>query len=405
LTEEEKMETLNQGLFRSGTLREAVESSPPPTFTMKVWSLLEEPESSPQAKWLSVFIMATIIFSIIVFTIQTMPELRHIDGGTWLGFEIFSTTVFTIEYVARLLVCHEGGVDARAWLVDPSNVFDFLAIFPFYVEIVFQNTYLPGLRLVKLFRLFRIFKLGRYSSGMRLMFETIRRSGEALGLLMYMLSVLVLLFGTVMFFLERMSCPYRDNYAEGMLSFYDSACLYDGGHLGSGFALNEVLCCDENSLPSDFAAISDACWLAIVTMTTVGYGDKYPKSRLGQLVGVTCMLSGVLIIALPTAIVGQKFQEVYRALEKKANAKPELDDDDDDDPLTPARIAAPEVLERIQSISSTADAHKRKLAKLQETERELQESLRADIRILVATLEEFPIRTLPPSGDAPPDMR
>ena len=69
--------------------------------------------------------------------------------------------------------------------------------------------------------------------------------------------------------LRRQSEPFR-------------SCLYEGGHLGSGLALDGLLCCDENPLANDFAAISDACWLAIVTMTTVGYGDKYPRSRLGQ---------------------------------------------------------------------------------------------------------------------------
>merc|ERR1712193_521868 len=62
----------------------------------------------------------------------------------------------------------------------------------------------------------------------------------------------------------------------------------------------------------DFGNIAHACWLAIVTMTTVGYGDLYPKTFQGRLVGVVCMFSGILLIALPTAIVGQNFQEVYR---------------------------------------------------------------------------------------------
>merc|ERR1719379_2148894 len=82
----------------------------------------------------------------------------------------------------------------------------------------------------------------------------------------------------------------------------------------SGTALNDVLCCDRNSRALDFGNIAHACWLAIVTMTTVGYGDKYPKSFQGRVIGVICILSGILLIALPTAIVGQNFQEVYRNL-------------------------------------------------------------------------------------------
>ena len=79
----------------------------------------------------------------------------------------------------------------------------------------------------------------------------------------------------------------------------------------SGTTLDGVLCCDQNSRALDFGNILHACWVAIVTMVTVGYGEKYPKTLQGCIVGVVCMFSGILLIALPTAIVGQNFQEVY----------------------------------------------------------------------------------------------
>merc|ERR1711881_696010 len=82
------------------------------------------------------------------------------------------------------------------------------------------------------------------------------------------------------------------------------------------------LCCDEFDSPNDFRSIIDAFWWSFVTMTTVGFGDVYPRTWLGKVVGTFSMLSGILIIALPVAIVGRKFQEIYESYagEEKSTA-------------------------------------------------------------------------------------
>merc|ERR1711881_312433 len=84
------------------------------------------------------------------------------------------------------------------------------------------------------------------------------------------------------------------------------------------------LCCDEFDSPRDFRSIIDTFWWSFVTMTTVGFGDVYPRTWLGKVVGIFSMLSGILIIALPVAIVGRKFQEVYESYagEDKSTAGP-----------------------------------------------------------------------------------
>jgi hypothetical protein len=99
-----------------------------------------------------------------------------------------------------------------------------------------------------------------------------------------------------------------------------------GGVDGGGKTYDGTLCCDEYHNPRDFSSIAAACWWAIVTMTTVGYGDKYPKTLQGKLIGVACMLTGILLIALPTAIVGHKFQEVYHNMREEKEASQRLQD-------------------------------------------------------------------------------
>jgi hypothetical protein len=406
---------------------------------------MEDSESSKGAKCMSILIMSTIIISIVAFNLQTLPQLRDVvPGEAWYLLEVVCTIVFTIEYVVRLSVCTEGGITYRKWVAEPGNLCDFLAIVPFYVELFQQRFYVgatqafKSLRLVRLFRLFRIFKLGRYSSGMQLMFQTIRNSGQALTLLVFLLSVLVFVFGTALFFFERFSCPYRDQMPESELALYDDVCLYDQGYLSSGKALDSLLCCDKNSRALDFANIAHACWLAIVTMTTVGYGDKYPKTVQGSFIGVSCMFSGILLIALPTAIVGQNFQEVYqqvliqqKRLKRKSSKQFALDAMSAISPLarkssknsvvafdspisknprppdarnprsqSPPRNRIHEFgsrnpqavyWKRLEIISERSKARSEQLKGLQLQEQTIQERLKSEIRNLVQILEAHPL--------------
>merc|ERR1719440_1568956 len=178
------------------------------------------------------------------------------------------------------------------------------------------------------------------------------------------------------------------------------------GYMQSGKALNDVLCCDSKDRALDFANIAHACWLAIVTMTTVGYGEKYPKTLQGRIVGVMCMFLGILLIALPTAIVGQNFQEVYRnlldqqarqlkkksskvslsigtisAMKTKASAARRASRELDSSPteMEPHAVS----WKRIEIISERSNARKEKLQALQAREQRIQEQLKTEIRSLV----------------------
>jgi hypothetical protein len=420
-----------------------LEPEPPLPFRLRVWMFMEDSESSFGAKIMSLGIMTTIIVSIVAFNLQTMPELREvISGNAWYVLECFCTIVFTCEYVVRLSVCTEGGVSMKKWIVEPSNMCDFLAIVPFYVELlryipdprpvdesgekrfsmgmggVSSGQVMKTFRLVRLFRLFRILKLGRYSSGMQLMFQTIKNSGAALMLLVFLLSVLVVVFGTQLFYLERFSCPLRDKMGAKELFYYDDVCMDENGFMQSGYSLDGVLCCDKNSRALDFGNIAHACWLAIVTMTTVGYGDLYPKTFQGRLVGVVCMFSGILLIALPTAIVGQNFQEVYRhLLEQQAKtmkrrvskqfsgaiaATKKMEGDalvrrsskellrrNSSGPANPQYVS----WKRIQILSARSNSRNIKLKALQAREQRMQEQLKTEIRSLVQLLESHPLRS------------
>jgi len=205
----------------------------------------------------------------------------------------------------------------------PMNVFDLLAILPVYLELLMtQMSSVSALRVfraVRLIRLTRIFKMGRYSTGMRVMVEALRNSSQALSVLIFFLCIGVVLFSSCMYYAEQSFCPTTSEMPKSDLENYRAECSSPVNHDGMS---SYGLCCDEYDSPKDFSSIIDTFWWSFVTMTTVGFGDEYPRTWLGKVVGTFSMLSGILIIALPVAIVGRKFQEIYEqyAGEEKTNA-------------------------------------------------------------------------------------
>lgn len=300
--------------------------TPIQVFRLALFDLMEDPDSSRAAKVISMVVLASILVSIICMQLQTMPELHSVPNNIWVAIEITTTVIFTAEYLLRLSVCNVYADDnhkcteIQRWIRHPLNLCDLMAILPLYVEAVMfigtsgtpgQGTAFRALRAIRLVRLFRVFKLGRYSSGLMIMFEAVSLSSQALLLLLFVLGMEVVLFGSVLFFIEKFFCPNMESFTPQQLTLYDATCANGGVH-GHGYTWDGHLCCDSDGHPSDFKSIMDSCWWAVVTMTTVGYGDKYPKTAIGRIIGILCMLTGILLIALPTAIVGQKFQEVYR---------------------------------------------------------------------------------------------
>eukprot|EP00450_Noctiluca_scintillans_P022408 CAMPEP_0194531232 /NCGR_PEP_ID=MMETSP0253-20130528/68487_1 /TAXON_ID=2966 /ORGANISM="Noctiluca scintillans" /LENGTH=390 /DNA_ID=CAMNT_0039376563 /DNA_START=234 /DNA_END=1406 /DNA_ORIENTATION=+ len=264
-----------------------------------------------------------------------MPELAHVSKDTWLGLEVTCTVIFTIEYTARLLVCDVTGKSVGSFVKNPMNVCDLLALLPFYLYTVMDSLSwakaLGVIRTVRLIRLFRIFKLGRYSSGLQLIGEALKNSSQALWVLSFFLLIGIVLFSSAIFYVEKLGCPDRSELwgrtaSNGScgeaatcteLAHYTQLCRTSV----TGVVEQYGLCCDEHDSPLDFPSIIAAFWWAVVTMTTVGFGEVYPKTDLGRCIGTVTMLSGILLIALPVAIIGRNFQEAYDAhLEKQTGS-------------------------------------------------------------------------------------
>eukprot|EP00439_Symbiodinium_sp_Y106_P035225 s5316_g4.t1 len=246
-------------------------------FRVELYFLLEEPSSSASARVLSIVIFACIVLSIALFMLETMPELQAVPEEFWVASECFFTVVFLLEYLARLLAPLMKLPSDRK---TPMNVVDVVAVLPFFVIVVLQSGQAIGfIRAVRLVRLFRIFKLGRYSTGLKMMMVALGNSGQALSVLVFFLGIGCVLFSSVVYHVEKLSCPDRARFNQTELATYLQEC-----HVRR---LSELgLCCNEFDAPVDFPSILSTFWWSIVTMTTVGYGDTVPRTNAGKVAGL-----------------------------------------------------------------------------------------------------------------------
>lgn len=279
-----------------------------------IWRLFEYPDSSKAARVLALLSVSVIVASIVVLCIETLPQFivlpeddihindtakmqeirEHNDLASRVKnvfgqLEIAFISWFTFEYLVRLMSSPQKWLFVRSFL----NVIDLLAILPFYVELGLknsseQNFSLAFLRILRLVRVFRIFKLSRHSSGLQILGLTLRKSLRELGLLIFFLAIGVVIFSSMVYYAENG---------------------------------------DEETL---FTSIPDAFWWALVTMTTVGYGDMYPKTLWGKLVGSGCALCGVLAIALPVPVIVSNFDAIYKKYRSRKLKQQGLQDAEDD---------------------------------------------------------------------------
>ncbi|XP_065070556.1 potassium voltage-gated channel subfamily A member 1-like [Rhopilema esculentum] len=258
-----------------GFIQDTQLEMPKNRYQRAVWELFECPDSSLAARLLAVWSVIVIVVSITIFCIETLPGIKKQQGGDkgeqqpWVTFEIVCISWFTIEYVGRLLASPSKLRFARSFL----NIIDLAAILPYFITLPMDSAKaapLSVLRVIRLVRVFRIFKLSRHSTGLRILGYTLRESSRELGMLMFFLVLGIILFSSGIYYAE--------------------------------FADNE----------ENFPSIPDTFWYSLVTMTTVGYGDKVPKTPTGKLIGSLCAIVGVLTIALPVPVIVSNFEFFYK---------------------------------------------------------------------------------------------
>ncbi|KAI9253574.1 hypothetical protein BY458DRAFT_542019 [Sporodiniella umbellata] len=261
----------------------------------KLYLLLEEPSSSHSAFWTNVFVSLLIVFSAVTTTIETIPAFRSAKSNrVWFQLESAMVALFTLEYLLRMFAHSDSFRLLKSFFLSPLSIIDFISIIPFYIEVIAKHdtTYEFRFTILRLFRLLRLFKSYKYSNTIVMTIEVMmmafRRSGDALSALFFFTVTCVVLFSTLLYFAER------GIWDETLETFVDS-----------------------EGVPSSFDSIPAAFWFVLVTITTTGYGDMVPTTFVGKLITFPAMIFGVLLIALPSIIVGRNFTIVWESMRQQ----------------------------------------------------------------------------------------
>jgi len=261
----------------------------PLTLRQQVYLYLEEPLSSTTAMVVTGFIFTCIALSVAAFVVESLPSMEQYHQ-MWFMLETFFVGVFTIEYIVRLWATVPEHKTLCQFIIDPFNVIDVLAIAPYYISLMLQfstgEPHAGSLRFLRSLRLLRLLKLARYSQQAKIIAIALSRSGASLVMLACLLGCALTLFSTLIFLVERGTWDK------------DQGCYIR----------------KEDGLCSPYQSIPESSWWVITSMTTVGYGDTFPKTNVGRVVAAFCMVGGILSVALPTTVLGVQFSDAYDAV-------------------------------------------------------------------------------------------
>ena len=219
---------------------------------------------TPAGKGFDVILIISILASVLAVMLDSIATVRFAYGGLFYGIEWFFTLLFTLEYLMRL-VCVGRPLH---YAISFYGIVDLLAIIPTYLSLVLPGSqFLLVIRILRILRIFRILKLVPYLKEAHLLMRALKASGRKIAVFLYTVLTLVVIFGSLMYVIEGET--------------------------------------------NGFTSIPRSIYWAIVTLTTVGYGDISPQTNIGQAVASIVMILGYAIIAVPTGIVTVEMSHTF----------------------------------------------------------------------------------------------
>ncbi len=210
-------------------------------------------------KIFDILLFVTIAFSVIVVMLNSDRELHEKFGDLFLAIEWIITILFTLEYLFRIYAVKK----PLKYIFSFYGIIDFLSILPTYISLFVTGAHmLLVIRMLRLMRIFRVFKLARYINASNVLLTALKNSRTKIVVFLEVVMIIVVITGSIMYLVEG----------------------------------------DD----SGFTSIPKSIYWAIVTITTVGYGDIAPQTILGQTIASMLMIVGFAIIAVPTSIIGSE---------------------------------------------------------------------------------------------------
>lgn len=251
------------------------------TIKMKVHTLLH-PEIG-FTKWdkiINGFIIVLIILNVIAVMLETVDSIHKPHAAFFRVFDLVSVIIFTIEYVLRVWSCNHDPRYAHKvhgrlkYMLSTGALIDLLAIFPFYFHVI-VGLDLRMLRVLRLLRFLRLFRLTAYMKSARIVRNVFKTRANDLKLSLVLIIFLIIIAACLLYFAEH------------------------------------------GAQPTIFSSIPATFWWAIVTITSVGYGDMVPITITGKILTSIISISGLAVLALPAGIITSGFLEELRKPKKQ----------------------------------------------------------------------------------------
>jgi voltage-gated potassium channel len=240
--------------------------------------LFEILEAGRSEDWLSrsvdLALIALISVNVLAVILESVPEYQQAYGMLFEKLELFSIAVFTIEYILRVWATVESDRDdyrspilgRLRYMLTPMALIDLIVIVPAYLTLFVSI----DLRFLRVLRLLRVFKLTRYSSSMSLLMNVLAKEARTIGAALFVLLLLVIMSASFVYIAEHAAQPEA------------------------------------------FRSIPSSMWWAVITMTSVGYGDVTPVTAVGKLFAAIISIVSIGMVALPAGLLASGFNDALR---------------------------------------------------------------------------------------------
>lgn len=246
----------------------------------KVWKSLEEPYTSSWAKLVGIVSFVVFTAYIIKFSLSTLEYFSDKTAPQYIALSVthlICISWFTMDFALRLLFSPK----KLAFVKSPYTWTDLIPLVLLYVFFFHPSMEeIPFLEMLVMLKAARIFQLFKLSYVLQVLVNTLKASSLELCLLLVITGFVMVVFASVVYYLER------------------------------------------HDLNSDFRSVPESMWWAVITMTTVGYGEVHPRTWIGKTVGSACAICGVLVIALPVSVVASNFSLFYTYAKARLNLPP-----------------------------------------------------------------------------------